>query len=252
VTGAVDQAIIKARFSITTFRSMPLSRAQAASIWPILRAASGDPMLLHPAYVSVRDLPGLPRVLLIGDSISIGYTVPVRRQLKGKANVHRPQDNCASTWKGLENLERWLADGNWKVIVFNFGLHDSVMEGSRAIADLDQYSENLRKITLRLAATGARLIWATTTPVPEKASVPLGDMPNLDPGKSQIYHPEEIPEYNARAAAIMRENAVEMVDLYEFALPQLASLQAAHDVHFTKDGYAALGGKVAGAIAREL
>ena len=37
----------------------------------------------------IQDTPGLPRVLLIGDSISIGYTLPVRRLLAGKANVHR-------------------------------------------------------------------------------------------------------------------------------------------------------------------
>ena len=32
----------------------------------------------NPAFTEVPDTPGLPRVLLIGDSISIGYTLPVR------------------------------------------------------------------------------------------------------------------------------------------------------------------------------
>ncbi len=43
----------------------------------------------NPAVRPIKDVPGLPRVLLIGDSISIGYTLQVRELLKGKANVHR-------------------------------------------------------------------------------------------------------------------------------------------------------------------
>ena len=50
-----------------------------------------------PALAPIVDVAGLPRVLLIGDSISIGYTLPVREALKGKANVHRPAGNCSST-----------------------------------------------------------------------------------------------------------------------------------------------------------
>jgi len=40
-----------------------------------------------PAFAKIEDEPGLPRVLIIGDSISIGYTLDVRALLKGKANV---------------------------------------------------------------------------------------------------------------------------------------------------------------------
>lgn len=47
----------------------------------------------NPAYREIKDAPGLPRVLLIGDSISIGYTEPVRMELAGKANVHRIPTN---------------------------------------------------------------------------------------------------------------------------------------------------------------
>jgi acyl-CoA thioesterase-1 len=33
---------------------------------------------------------GLPNVLVLGDSISIGYTLFVRELLEGKANLYRP------------------------------------------------------------------------------------------------------------------------------------------------------------------
>src|SRR5689334_4412744 len=78
----------------------------------------------NPAYQKITDVPGLPRVLLIGDSISIGYTVAVRDELKGKANVHRPATNCGPTTRGVQMIDQWLEDGKWDVIHFNFGLHD--------------------------------------------------------------------------------------------------------------------------------
>jgi len=77
------------------------------------------------ALAPIEDVAGLPRVLLIGDSISIGYTVPTRALLKGKANVHRPPTNCSSTGYGLTMLDAWLGAKKWDVIHFNFGLHDA-------------------------------------------------------------------------------------------------------------------------------
>ena len=78
----------------------------------------------RPEFEPVKDDPGLPRVLVIGDSISIGYTLPLRAALKGIANVHRPPENCQHTWRGLEAIDDWLGEGKWDLIHFNWGLHD--------------------------------------------------------------------------------------------------------------------------------
>src|SRR6266853_1547477 len=78
----------------------------------------------NPAFREIQDVAGLPRVLLIGDSISIGYTEPVRAELRGNANVHRIPTNGATTANGLKNLDAWLGTERWDVIHFNFGLHD--------------------------------------------------------------------------------------------------------------------------------
>jgi len=59
------------------------------------------------AMAPVADVPGLPRVLLIGDSISIGYTLQVRELLQRKANVHRPPVNCQTTKVGLASSGTW-------------------------------------------------------------------------------------------------------------------------------------------------
>ncbi|MHB8901705.1 MAG: SGNH/GDSL hydrolase family protein, partial [Thermoguttaceae bacterium] len=140
----------------------------------------------------VDDVTGLPRVLLIGDSISMGYTAPVRKLLQGKANVHRPADNCSGTRYGLQKLDQWLAAGKWDVIHFNFGLHDAKLppEGVRYSSPED-YERNLRDLVQRLRATGARLIWATTTPVPNGGYL----APNRRFGS--------IAQYNAIARKVM-------------------------------------------------
>ena len=75
-------------------------------------------------FAPITDDPKLPRVLLIGDSISMGYTLPVRKMLAGTANVHRVPENAGDTARGLEKLDAWLGDKPWDVIHFNFGLHD--------------------------------------------------------------------------------------------------------------------------------
>ncbi|MGH9721085.1 MAG: SGNH/GDSL hydrolase family protein, partial [Bryobacteraceae bacterium] len=85
---------------------------------------SQAPQAPNPAFRQIEDAPGLPRVLLIGDSISIGYTETVRTELKGKANVHRIPTNGATTVNGLKNIDDWLGSKPWHVIHFNFGLHD--------------------------------------------------------------------------------------------------------------------------------
>ena len=130
-----------------------------------------------PAFAPVTDDPKLPRVLLIGDSISVGYTLPVRALLQGKANVHRILENGGSTSRGLEKLQSWLGDGKWDVIHFNWGLHDLkymddkgkyvTPDQGKQVAPLPEYESNLRKLVARMKATGAKLIWATITPIPD-------------------------------------------------------------------------------------
>ncbi len=188
----------------------------------------------NPAMTEVTDVPGLPRVLLIGDSISIGYTVPVREMLAGKANIHRPLTNCGPTTKGLAELDKWLGDGNWDVIHFNWGLHDLKFMGpegqnladpdaadSRPQVPIDEFEANLRKLVARLKETKATLIWRSTTPVPEGArGRVVGDA----------------VRYNTVAKKIMDEHGIPIDDQYAFAIDRLDDIQRPNDVHFTPEG----------------
>ena len=191
----------------------------------------------NPAFAKVVDDPKLPRVLLIGDSISIGYTAATRELLAGKANVHRIPTNGGPTIRGLEQIDRWLGDGHWDVIHFNWGLHDLRRDTGEHQVPIDQYEKNLANLVERLKKTGARLIWCSTTPVPQGAV-------RRTPG-------DEI-EYNRVAAKIMRAEGIAVNDLYAFAKPRLAKIQRKANVHFFPAGSAELAKAVAASIGKEL
>jgi acyl-CoA thioesterase-1 len=201
----------------------------------------------NPAFAPVTDVAGLPRVLLIGDSISIGYMVPVREALQGKANVHRPATNCGPTTRGVQSIDQWLGDGKWDVIHFNFGLHDLKFvddagknappdKGHPQVSESD-YEKNLETIVAKMKKTGAKLIFATTTPVPSGSD-------------ARIKGDEQ--KYNAIARRVMQRNGVAIDDLYSFAQPRLAEIQLPANVHFKPEGSKQLAEQVAKSVLMTL
>jgi acyl-CoA thioesterase-1 len=214
-----------------------------------------------PVFRYVREEPGLPRALLIGDSISLGYTTRVQDLLRGKVNVWRVPVNAGSTENGLANLDAWLSwRDHWDVIHFNFGLHDlkRQKEGSpnpdqldvtgKINVPLEQYAKNLEQLVQRLKATGAEIIWASTTPVPVGA-------------RGRIHGDEET--YNKVAAGIMASHGIHVNDLHSFISPPLAAdpqIQETKttagkdhpDVHFNDPGNDLLAAQVADSILRVL
>lgn len=202
----------------------------------------------HPAVGA--DVTPLPKVLIIGDSISIGYTPAVAELLAGKAEVSHNLGNARHSGWGREHVNAWLGDTSWDVIHFNFGLHDlkyvddegkntSSKESGHIQVPLEQYRDNLEAIVTRLENTGAKLIFATTTPFPAGLTNPLREV-------------EDVAKYNAAALEVMKKHKVTVNDLHAFAEPRLAELQRPLNVHFTDGGSKALGEKVAEAILAAL
>jgi S-formylglutathione hydrolase FrmB len=216
--------------------------AAEAVVAPMTPAEKTADAKLSPSLRPVADVPGLPRVLLIGDSVSMGYTLRVRAALQGRANVHRAPTNCGASSKGVAEIDHWLGAGHWDLIHFNFGLHDiRYLQPGKINVPRDAYVANLRKIVARLKQTGATLIWAATTPVPAK-NLP-GQYPRI---------PADVVDYNALAERIMQEHGVAINDLYAAVLPRIAELQPAGDVHLNSQGCDVLGAQVASAIAAAL
>jgi hypothetical protein len=202
--------------------------------------------------------PALPNVLILGDSISVGYTLQVRELLKGKANVFRAMDrtgnrkeNCVGTKCGVRNIDRWLAVQKWDVIHFNWGLHDlkhvktagtnekSNDPNDPTQATLEEYVTNMEVIVGKLNATGARLVFATTTPLVPGTLKPLRT-------------PEAAVQYNAAALKIMEANDIRVNDLHTFCLPNLKEWQIPRNCHFQPIGYQEIAKRVASIIAEEL
>lgn len=207
------------------------------------------------------------RVLILGDSIAAGYTIGdsvstgyaplVQGMMSDRAVVLWPAgadgtaENCCGTKFGLQHIDRLLqtGGGKWDVIHFNWGLHDVKHEGadgkpSELATDPPQaaveiYESQLRALTAKMKATGAKLIFATSTPVPEG---------KLKPWRSDA----DVVRYNAAALRVMRENAIAVDDLYAFMKPKAAALQLPENVHFNAEGCAALATEVARSIGAEV
>ncbi len=192
----------------------------------------------------------LPRILIVGDSISIGYTPFVAERFQGRAVVERIPGNAQHTGTGLLKLDDWLGDEKWDVIHFNWGLWDlcyrhpdSPNQGNRdkergtVTTTLNDYASNLERLVSRLKKTNAQLIWANTSYVPEgEAGRKLGDD----------------ARYNAVAAKVMARNGVPVNDLHGLTAEFEPGLfRAPGDVHYTPEGSSILADQVVDAIERE-
>lgn len=144
---------------------------------------------------------------------------------------------------GLAKLDAWLGTGKWDVIHFNWGLHDlkhwkdnKLDLAGPQVTPVEQYEQNLRELVKRLKATGAKLIWASTTPVPEGSGGRVA---------------EDEVRYNEAAARVMKAEGVAIDDLYGVVVAD-PSIQRAKNVHFTDAGYRTLAEKVAASITAQL
>jgi acyl-CoA thioesterase-1 len=150
--------------------------------------------------------------------------------------VHRIPVNGGPTINGVENLDHWLGSGKWDVIHFNWGLHDlRFMDDGKHQVAIEKYEKNLQDLVERLKRTGAALIWAHTTPVPDAEVTP--------PRKNS-----DVIAYNAAAKRVMDKNHIRINDLYVVAFPRLTEIQRPANVHYTDPGYEVLAERVATSI----
>lgn len=192
-----------------------------------------------------------PDVLIIGDSISLGYTPHVIASMKDSANVVHNRGNAQHSGTGLDKIDAWLGDTRWDVIHFNWGLWDlcyrhpeSKVQGRRdkgrgsLTTSLEQYEQNLDELVTRLRKTDAVLIWANTTVIPEgEAGRKMGD--DL--------------RYNAAAARVMKKHSVAINDLNKLTRSFGPDrFKKAGDVHFTDLGYQQLSAQVVSSIQTAL
>lgn len=176
-------------------------------------------------------------ILIIGDSISIGYTPFVQKYFSKKANVAHNFGNAQHTGTGLKKIEEWLGDKHWDVIQFNWGLWDmcyrhpdSKEYGNRDKINgkpeytIDEYALNLDSlVTILKKKTHAKLIFVTTTYVPLN-----------EPGRRV----KDVKRYNNTAKKIMKKHNIQVNDIYTESIAIHNKYgKGSKDVHYSATGY---------------
>ena len=234
--------------------------ANAESSRDAWTALVGEKFSGRPMFQYVENDAELPNVLIYGDSISIHYTQRVRDRLEARANVYRIFQNGGDSSSFIGKMTRMhevMTSGNldepwtfeWDVIHFNVGLHDlkfvknrelNKKEGTQ-VTSLEQYKQNLHDIIgyLKALAPNATLIFATTTPVPEKAQGRfVGDS----------------VRYNAAALVVLADYpGIEINDLYQATYENHSEWWVKPgNVHFNDAGKTAQGDLVADRVSAVL
>ncbi|NUQ64643.1 MAG: SGNH/GDSL hydrolase family protein [Pirellulales bacterium] len=185
-------------------------------------------------WITDADKTDLPRVLLMGDSISKGYFAEVEKALAGKAYCARlATSKCVSDPWFADEVQLLLKPYRFAVIHFNNGLHGWGYTE-------DQYRDGLLRLmeTFEKQAAGAKLIWAATTPVREAN--------NLSRASERT---ERVKARNRIAAAIMQERGIPTNDLFGLAEPH-PEFFSSDGVHFSGKGKEAQGAAVAAVVLK--
>jgi lysophospholipase L1-like esterase len=189
-------------------------------------------------WISHADETNLPRVLLIGDSITRAYYPEVEKRLAGEAYVGRLSSSAfISDPVLLKQIEMVLGQYKFDVIHFNNGMHGwqhSEKEYAQAFPTLLE--------TIRKYAPNAKLIWANTTP--------LKMSPNLPAGNQTQATDERIAARNAIALKSVQTQGIPVDDLNT---PMRGHPEFHSDnVHFNDQGIALQADQVAAQIEKLL
>ena len=179
---------------------------------------------------------GAKKILVIGDSISVGYTFALKGYLP-QYSIYHNYCNAAHTRNGLEKIGRWLAvQSHWDMVVFNFGIWDANLYYKISVAE---YAANLKAIAKKIKGKADHVVFFTTTDIPLNSPSPL-------------YHAEY--SYNDAAMKVMRELGIKVYDLHSVS----ETIQNLHlnpdkqnDVHYLPEGYQVLAGFVSKSIIYE-
>jgi hypothetical protein len=171
----------------------------------------------------MESLDGRPVGLIVGDSISIGYT-PEMKNIFNEIQVVRNECNARGSKHGFKNIERWAAHAEeWEFCTINHGIWD-LQEIHEQASSLEEYIENLRFEIDVLKRNCKKIIFANTTRIPKNT-------PN-----SRIH---ELEEFNQKAFDLSVEKGIHYCDLNSKSEEiKNFHINAAkeNDVHYTKEG----------------
>lgn len=159
----------------------------------------------------------MKKVLLLGDSIRMGYQNDVKELLEGEYEVICPEDNgrfAAYTLWQANQMFKWNPD--IELVHFNNGYWDMNIEApmTEAIHPVEEYKGFLRRIVALCRQCGAKVVFATTVPILEAGEA----ADNTGVEGTINYSNEWVKEYNAAAVEVMTELDVPVNDLYALCM----------------------------------
>ena len=190
----------------------------------------------------------MKKVVLMGDSIRMGYDKYVKEALGGVCEVYYPEVNCKYAVETLRFAHEWKNKGGWPddvdLVHWNCGLWDALeLFGDEPLTSIDYYSEAILRIhkRIRMLYPKAKIVFATSTAVIEEKCSP-----------DFRRHNKTIEKYNRAAVSALSGTDAMIDDLYPLSrtCPENYHSDAVH--FYTDEGTALLGGKVLSVICAEL
>ena len=182
----------------------------------------------------------MKNIILIGDSIRLGYDKYVSESLQDLANVVFPEENCRFAQYILRNLHYWIEETKITtpdVIHWNAGLWDTLrIYGDEPLTSLDTYLEMLSRTQdrIELLYPDAISIFATSTPVDESGFIK----------EFEVRYNADVERYNDAAAELLSKRGVIINDLYSLMKDKPNSLHSDQTHYYTAEGTRVLGNKV--------
>lgn len=180
----------------------------------------------------------MKQVLLLGDSLRMGYEPIVRRLLEGKAVVSGPEEN--GRWAGytLNSLRFWIPGlPKPDIIHWNNGLWDlgDDYHLGRPFSLPEEYESALERMVTVLGKLfpEAQIIMATT-------------MPTDNPDTS------DIEAYNEILKTVAKRHNIPVNDLFPVVCPRVAEFVGPDHIHLTTEGFETVARQVADTIEKYL
>lgn len=183
-------------------------------------------------------------LLLIGDSIRMFYSSCLKKELGQDYNVFEPEENCRFAAYTLNSLRHWLPNfPTPDIIHWNNGLWDTavIYKEDGCFTPIDVYLDNMQKILRELKKTGAKIIFATSTPVSDKKKFLPGPMPPAG-------FNEDIMRYNDAVVNAFANEGVIINDLFSLIYEDREKYISDDMIHPNEEGRIVLTKAVADAV----
>jgi lysophospholipase L1-like esterase len=179
----------------------------------------------------------MKKVLLLGDSIRMGYDSYIKELLKDRCEVYYDEnDNGRFAAYTLWQANQFFKNvGAFDVVHWNNGYWDMNVEAPMvdAMHPVAEYVHFLKRIIDEIRRNGAEIIFATTTPILQSGSA----LDNTGTGMKINYNNDWVIKYNNAAKKLMAEQNITVNDLYTLMFQDKNLYKCDDLLHLTEEGY---------------